>query len=192
MPIVPILDPGFETPPLASGSYAYVPSGSPWIFLSGAGLTTNGNAFTGGNPPAPQGNQVAFLQGASGSISQVVSFAAGTYTGTLSMSQRGNMVGNNQTIAFCIDGTPVNSFTPVGTDYKSYTTDPFDVTVSGTHTIAFIGLNGVGDNTAFLDQVSLKNTPPDPEVVLLQQILAAQQQSNILLAKLVNGLTAGN
>src|SRR5205085_8082033 len=63
-------DPGFENPSQGSGNSTYNPSGSAWTFLGGAGLAGNGSSFTAGNPPAPQGAQVAFLQSSGSSISQ--------------------------------------------------------------------------------------------------------------------------
>ncbi len=72
-------DPGFELPALATGAYQYNPNGSPWTFSGDAGVANNNSAFTTGNPSAPQGNQVAFLQ-ITGSASQSVTFAGGTYS----------------------------------------------------------------------------------------------------------------
>src|SRR5262249_57081705 len=72
----------FETPNIGTGSWGafqYNPSGTGWTFSGGAGEAGNGSGFTNGNPNAPDGTQVAFLQG-TGSMSQVVNFAAGSYT----------------------------------------------------------------------------------------------------------------
>ena len=74
VPLSTALDePNFSAPALAGGTIQYVPNGSAWTFVGGAGLTVNGSAFTSGNPGAPQGNQVAFLQGVA-SVSQSVTF----------------------------------------------------------------------------------------------------------------------
>ena len=66
-------DAGFERPSAgpagADGSYIYGPTGSAWTFAGDAGVTANGSGFTCGNPAAPEGAQVAFLQGGSGSRS---------------------------------------------------------------------------------------------------------------------------
>src|SRR5207302_765710 len=81
---VPTLgDAGFEASPVAAGQFTYSAPGSAWTFGgspgSGSGLSANGSAFTRGNPDAPQGSQVAFLQGR-GSFSQAVAgWAAGSY-----------------------------------------------------------------------------------------------------------------
>jgi len=65
---------GFETP--VTSTYQYNPSGGSWSFTAqsgstGSGICANGSAFNSGNPSAPQGGQVAFLQG-TGSISQIL------------------------------------------------------------------------------------------------------------------------
>ncbi|MBK6337738.1 MAG: fibronectin type III domain-containing protein [Betaproteobacteria bacterium] len=52
---------GFEAPPLAGG-FQYAPGGVAWVFSGNTGITGNGNAFTSGNPVAPEGVQVAFVQ----------------------------------------------------------------------------------------------------------------------------------
>ena len=70
------------------------------------------SAFTSGNPNAPQGSQVAFLQ-KTGTISQVVNFAAaGSYVISFSAAQRGNYGTSNETVEVLVDGTVVGTFTP--------------------------------------------------------------------------------
>ena len=56
-------DAGFEDVAIGTGSFAYGPTGSAWTFKSSSGLSGNNSAFTAGNPNAPQGQQVAILQG---------------------------------------------------------------------------------------------------------------------------------
>src|SRR5262249_56281001 len=80
---------GFESPDVGTGSFgafAYDPAGSAWTFDEGAGVAGNGSGFTDGNPDAPEGTQVAFLQGA-GSFSQAVNLAARTHQLTLQAAQ---------------------------------------------------------------------------------------------------------
>ncbi|MBL8797111.1 MAG: hypothetical protein JNM56_24635 [Planctomycetia bacterium] len=150
-------DAGFETPDVGTGSYgafAYNPTGSPWTYLNGAGVAGNGSGFTSGNPNAPAGTQVAFLQDEDSTISQAVAFAAGTYTISFLAAQRQNtQLAGDQVIAVLVDGAVVATITPTGTSYGLYTTATFDVT-AGVHTLAFVGQT-VGDSTAFIDQVSI-------------------------------------
>jgi hypothetical protein len=148
-------DPGFEKPSVGTGSsaYQYDPSGSPWTFDTGSGVAGNGSAFTSGNPNAPGGTQVAFLQGY-GSVRQSVTLAAGTYTLSFSAAQRANFQASSQTFAVEVDGTVVGTVTPTGTTYATYTAS-FTVT-AGAHTITFVGTDPDGkDNTAFIDQVQI-------------------------------------
>jgi hypothetical protein len=158
--VLPVLnDPGFETPAVGTGtfgSFQYQPSGSPWTFSTYAGVSGNDSGFTDGNPDAPDGAQVAFLQGPS-SVSQAVTLAAGTYSLSFSAAQRGNGNYSSQTIQVQVDGNVVGSYTPGSASYTAYTTASFTVT-AGSHTIAFVGLDPDGadkDNTAFIDQVFL-------------------------------------
>ena len=151
-------DPDFEAPSVGSGSYAdylYDPTGSPWTFSGGAGVAGNGSGFTSGNPDAPQGTQVAFLQSSTGSISQSLDFEVpGSYVVSFQAAQRGNyQVGGNQTIEVLLDGTVVGTITPSGTSYATYSTEPFAVT-AGDHTLTFEGTNS-GESTAFLDGIAV-------------------------------------
>ncbi len=143
-----LADGSFESPSVGSGSSAYVydPTGSPWAYTGGAGVSGNGSGFTSGNPNAPQGSQVAFVQ-TTGSVSQSVTFAAGTYTVSFSGAQRATYQACSQTVEVLIDGTAVATITPSGTSYATYTTGTYTVT-AGSHTLSFVGLN-----PTFLDAV---------------------------------------
>ena len=155
-------DPSFENPSKGTGgsAYQYDPTGSAWSFSGSAGLAGNGSGFTAGNPNAPQGSQVAFLQ-ETGTISQVVNFAAaGSYQISVSAAQRGNFGTSNEEVQVLVDGTVVGTITPASTSYATYTTASFNVT-AGSHTITFVGVDPTGkDYTAFLDQVSIDIVSP--------------------------------
>ena len=155
MIVVPPADRGFEQVSVGAGQYRYHPTGSPWAFADDAGIAANGSGFTAGNPPAPEGTQVAFLQ-KTGSFSQAVAgWAAGSYRLTFRAAQRGNNGTSRQDFRVLVDGVAVGTFTPAGTSYQVLTTAAFTVT-AGSHTIAFQGLNSVGgDNTALIDQISV-------------------------------------
>ena len=147
-------DSGFEAIGVGSGggSYVYNPSGSAWTFVGNAGISGNGSAFTNGDPNAPAGSQVAFLQ-TTGTISQSVTFAAaGSYQLSFQSIQR---VGNQQDFQVLVDGNVVGTFQPTGSSYQFFATSSFTAS-AGSHTITFKGLNTIGgDNTAFLDAVNL-------------------------------------
>ena len=85
-------DASFEQVALAAGGFAYDPTGSAWAFAGSAGVASNGSAFTGSNPSAPSGTQVAFVQN-QGSLSQTMTgFAAGSYHISFSAAQRAGFV----------------------------------------------------------------------------------------------------
>ena len=150
-PTATFADAGFEQVAVGAGQFRYRPAGSPWTFAGSAGISANGSGFTAGNPPAPEGAQVAFLQ-RTGSFSQsVAGWAAGSYVLTFDAAQRGNSGTSRQDFRVLVDGVAVGTFTPSGTSYQSFTTAAFTV-AAGAHTIAFQGLNSAGgDNTAFID-----------------------------------------
>ncbi len=152
------LDSGFEAPPLGSGAsaYEYNPTNSPWTFSGDAGVAGNASSFTLENPTAPQGEQVAFLQ-FNGSVSQSFTMAPGVYDVNLLAAQRA-IGSSQQTIQVFVDGQLVSSITPSGTSYASYTSGAFAIGIGGSHTLSFFGLDPLGgDNTAFIDQVSVQN-----------------------------------
>ncbi len=130
-------------------------------------MAGNSSGFTSGNPNAPQGSQVAFVQ-KTGRISQAVNFAAaGSYVISFSAAQRANFGTSKETVQVLVDGTVVDTFTPAGTGYATYTTAAFHVAAGG-HTISFVGVDPSGaDYTAFLDGVSIDSlsppAPSDPE-----------------------------
>src|SRR4051812_844212 len=74
-----VLDPGFEQVRVGDGKYQYRPTGSPWIFAGNSGITSNNSGFTWGNPPAPQGTQVAFLQKVGGFYQFINNWSPGFY-----------------------------------------------------------------------------------------------------------------
>ena len=158
-PTVPTVgDSGFESVAQGSG-YAYSPTGSAWTFSgtspSGSGLAGNNSAFTYANPPAPQGTQVAFLQ-EKGSITQsVAGWSAGSYAISFDAAQRATNNTSGEDFEVLIDGVVVGTFKPSTTSYQLYTTSVFTVS-AGSHVIQFLGLDSAGgDNTTFLDAVSV-------------------------------------
>ena len=148
-------DAGFEAASASGSGYVYNPTGSPWTFAGNAGVSANGSGFTWGNPNAPQGSQVAFLQ-MTGSFGQsVAAWAAGNYTIAFKAAQRGNYGTQAEDFQVQVDGVVVGTFKPTSTTYSTYATASFTVG-AGTHTVKFVGLDTAGgDNTAFIDAVSI-------------------------------------
>jgi hypothetical protein len=166
-PTVPSLVPnfGFETPRV--GTYQYDPSGASWTFTTqsganGSGIAANNSAFTSANPNAPQGVQVAFLQGIA-TISQAIQgFVTDmNYTVTFAAAQRNYQANGGQTWNVTINGTVVGSFAPPrsATSYTNYTAK-FTATAPS-QTLAFVGTDTHGgDNTVFLDNVQIAQVLP--------------------------------
>src|SRR5207253_592782 len=104
--------------------------------LTGAGYTalaTSTFTLTAGS------HAVAFLQG-SGSMSQAVTFAAGTYDVGFAAAQRGNIPAL-QTFQVLVDGKVVGTFNNLGgSGYTALATSTFTVT-AGSHVVAFRGTN---------------------------------------------------
>lgn len=111
---VTVPNPDFETPGLGVGHHQYNPTGGSWAFNGNGAIPTGsgicGNASAFGNPNAPQGVQVAFLQ-AHGTISQAISgLTPGTdYTLTFAAAQR---PGNAQTWDVKLDSAVIGSYKP--------------------------------------------------------------------------------
>jgi glucose/arabinose dehydrogenase len=156
-----LLDAGFESPTLSPGSYQYAPTGTPWSYAGSAGVAGNGSGFTSGNPNAPEGAQVGFLQGTGAFSQDLAGLPAGSYRISFQATQRANYLPSQEDLAVLVDGVVVGTFTPAGTSYAAYSTGPF-VLPAGSHTVTFQGLDSVGgDNTAFLDNVQLTAATPD-------------------------------
>jgi hypothetical protein len=170
-PVIPNFS--FELPGIGAGNYRYSPSGGSWTFggtsPSGSGLVANGSGFS--NPSAPLGLQAAFVQ-EHGRISQTLSgFIPGrTYTLTYAAAQRpGNGTVNigGESWNVTIDNTVIQSNSPGGTSFADYSAT--FVATATSHTLSFAGTDlAGGDNTVFLDNVSLTSPlqPLAPMVVL--------------------------
>ncbi|MEM7587431.1 MAG: hypothetical protein AAF560_28845, partial [Acidobacteriota bacterium] len=147
VPYSPLKQSGFEIPDQGTGpgAYAYLPSGSAWTFAGNTGLAGNGSEFTQENPPAPQGDQVLFVQGGSGSVvSQSFAVSAGRYRFSMRAAQRihaGNT--NDQTISVRVDGSEIDQIRPADGTYAAFATHSFVIGL-GFHTVELVGLNPQG------------------------------------------------
>jgi len=157
----------FETPTaLGPNGFTYGPGGAHWDFTGGGGIARNGSDFS--NPPAPDGTQVAFLQG-SGIIFDVFgTFEAGRlYQLTFYDAARPGFGGNTyqvtlggQTLTFGGNTTR----TSTSTSWSSITSDVFTVTFDGPQVLTFTGLNSTEDVTTFFDLIQFI---PEPSVLML-------------------------
>ncbi|NJM38741.1 MAG: hypothetical protein HC845_13215 [Akkermansiaceae bacterium] len=145
---------GFESPALAANSFQYLPAGATWTMAGEAGIARNGSAF--GNSNAPQGNQVLILQRL-GTADQTVQIqTAGCYTLKFKSAQR---PGNNQTFKVMIDGAIIDYVRPTGSSFTENVL-PDIFLPAGNRLLKFVGVNPLtGDNTAFVDDVTLVKNP---------------------------------
>lgn len=161
-----VQDDGFELPSV-SGGFVYGVTGSPWTFSaqsgnSGAGITGNGSGFTNANANAPEGVQVAFLQG-NGTFSQVLNnlIPGANYSLTFSAAQRAEVNVKGQTWQVKLDNKVIGTYAPgqSATAYTNYTTN-FAPTATS-QTLSFVGTNtNGGDNTIFIDNIRVPQLSP--------------------------------
>jgi hypothetical protein len=157
----------------------------------------NGGYFTSGNPNAPEGVQVAFVQGASSSFSQAIDFSTGTYSLTFQAAQRA--VDGGETFNVLVDGQVVGSFHPGGASYSTFTTNHFALS-AGSHTIEFLGAGGAGSKqTALIDNLRLNTIQTADHLLFTQQpsdTVAGQSVSPAVTVAIVdqfgNVLTSDN
>ncbi len=155
-------DPSFERPSLALGKSQPDPTGTAWAFTGTAGVASNGSSITSGNPNAPNGSQVAYLQG-TGYMIQTVNLVPNCgYSLSFYAAQCVNGQGGNQQIEVLLNGLPISApITPFSSNYHYYYTWNFTVT-SQSNTIEFEGLVS-GKHTALIDELSLVAT--DDQIV---------------------------
>lgn len=190
---------GFEAPNVGGGSGAYRYSDdlagqapvfsaaesaqTVWSFSGNSGISGNGSEFTSGNPAAPEGSQVAFLQNG-GSFSQTITgFAGGAYAFTFEAAQRGNYNPDGpQAFSVSLDGALLGDFTPVSAAYDTFSTGYVPVT-AGDHTLTFTGLTASGDHTAFVDNVGVAAPVPESSTTVSLGLLLALGMGGVVVAK---------
>lgn len=179
-------DAGFESPIIAT--FVYDAPNSEWDFSpkqgnSGSGLSRNGSAFN--NPAAPDGRQVAFVQG-TGSMAQTLTelIPGVTYDVTFSAAQRAGVINGGQTWKVVLDGATLGNFAPgaAATAFADYTVS-FTATAPS-QILGFIGTNANGgDNTVFIDRIRVVSRPVETTVTY------AGNRKVYLLWKPVSGAT---
>ncbi len=151
---LPLQDLGFES--TVVNGFAYGPTNI-WTYTNGSGLSGNSSGFTIGNPAAPEGVQVAFLQNSNSTISQQFTTAAdASMSFTFAAAQRaarcvGGCAGT-QNFNVLLDNIVIGNFMPTSINYLDYATTAVNV-LTGTHTLSFVSLQAVGDETAFIDNI---------------------------------------
>ena len=157
--ILDAINAGFAVPSVGAGlAYGPIPA-SGWTFTAqsptaGSGIAGNGSSLTAGNSAAPEGTQVAFLQGTGRIAQNVPGWQTGTeYVVAFSAARRANGAGLED-FQVLLDGTPLTfqgatTITPSSTSYASQVSDAVNVAASGNHVLSFVGIDSAGqDDTA--------------------------------------------
>ncbi|TLS53693.1 hypothetical protein FE782_05325 [Paenibacillus antri] len=148
----------FESPPVTASTGVQVGGAADgWTFNSRSGLVKNGSVF--GEAPAPSGIQAAYLNtnNGQGEFSQSVFLPGGTYAISFQAAKRS--FGGAQSFDVYLDETLIGSYAPASTAYASFATDAFAVE-TGHHTIRFAATTTTGDNTAFIDAITIGEPAP--------------------------------
>jgi len=151
---------GFESPAVtAANGLQYGAANASWTFspengTSGSGLQKNGSAF--GATAAPEGTQMAFVQNGGAMSQSLADLSAGKYAVRFKAARRGWSGSGQQSLAVYLDDTQLGIFSPGSTQFESFMSNAVSLT-AGTHSIRFVGQNTNGDNTAFVDVVTLVN-----------------------------------
>lgn len=142
---------GFEAPATGTG-YVYRPTASPAAFAGNSGVAGNGSIW---GFDAPEGAQVAFLQGgeAPAAISlRVTGLTPGTaYKVSYRISARPNFWGVAVSLSF--DGAPIGTFNPQTYSFVAATSDAFTATATS-GTLVFTAA-GTPHNNSGLDHVTI-------------------------------------
>lgn len=116
-----IPDGNFESPQWASlsGNFDYDVAQLGWTFSGQSGVSGNGSGFTSGNPNAPIGSQVAFVQSA-GTVSRELTglIPGSTYELQFYAAQRENYGSQTQQLAITLGGQSLGTVVPSGTNYQ--------------------------------------------------------------------------
>ncbi len=147
---------GFESPALpVSPGFAYAPTGGPWTFGGGSGLSRNGSGFTASNPAAPEGNQVMFLQGGSSASTTMTVQRAGYYRFKFKAALRGAnpTQPTAKNIRITVGSTPVGEFSLTSTNYTEKISLAIFLNV-GAQTVTITGVDPLaGDHTGLVDDL---------------------------------------
>jgi hypothetical protein len=140
-------------------------AGFGWTLAGGGtGLTGAGTQFF---PPSnfTGFTQALFLQGAGSSASQTLSgFSAGTYVLSFQLGSRfpqNVCCDGNQTVQALVDGSVVGTWALTNSTPFALTTVAFSIASGAVHTLQFRGI-AIGDHTAFLSDVAINSSVPEP------------------------------
>lgn len=149
--------------------FNYQPTGANigWTFEAGTGVV---NPRTS-NVSAAEGSQYAFLQMASGKISQTFNVAQNSVADLSFFYGLRPYYAAGQQLQVYLDNQLVNTFTAANTAPLTWTSASFSLgtLAAGSHTLAFAGTGNQGlDTTMFLDKVAVNvSAVPEPTSALM-------------------------
>jgi hypothetical protein len=163
-PAPTVADASFEQPS-QNGGYTYNPTVSGATFAGNSGVTSQGGAWE--FVAAPDGTQMAFLQGSASATSAIqlaaTGLAAGSaYTLSFQLARRTSFSPNPVEVR--VGGALLGTFTPASTAFTAFATPAFQA-AGATTTIEFRASSGDPYLVAGLDKVALAaagGTPPPP------------------------------
>lgn len=174
----PYLGPyGWTSPGLTSpvpGAHDYIvypyPTLDGWTFNDAAIINAQAGSDTfGPTPPTGFGGyQFAAVQNL-GTLSQYFVSPGGELTLSWLTGGRPNLYGTNggdETYAVEVDGATVGTFSTVSGQAFTLETLPFMDVSPGLHDLTFQGLNTIGDETSFFDNVSLVTGVTGPVITI--------------------------
>lgn len=151
----------FESPIITHPSgIVQNPSGSVWSFTGQAGLTKNGTSYTSGNPNAPSGSQVLYLEN-SGYVETSFYFPySGYYRFKFKAAWRQNAALKTKYIRIKVGTEEVGEIEIKSQLYDQYYTLPIQLT-SGWKTIRIEGdnPNNPGSYMGFVDDFRIEQLP---------------------------------
>ena len=147
-------DAGFEQPPVGGGAFRVRAGWLPLGLLPWRGDLGQRQRLHGWQPAGTRGDPGRVPPGDRLVQPEIAGWAGGSYVITFEPPSAA-ITKSDQNFQVLVDGSVVDTFTPSGTSYQSYTTARFTV-AAGAHTITFQGLDSAGgDNTVFIDSVTL-------------------------------------
>jgi len=171
-----VVNNSFESPayqPVFSGWSYLTGSFGSWTYGGNSGVANENTPWFAGTPP--DGNQAAFCQQTSCSISQTISgFTVGD-SYTVSFYEAGRPGYSAELIEVMLGGVDLGTFTPGSLSFNEVTTGPMDAN-NTTMTLQFLGAPEPGDYDTALDLVTIQSVSSVPEpssvILLLTALLA--------------------
>jgi hypothetical protein len=169
---IDVLNNSFESPAYGNGGYQYLGGlVDSWTYGGGSGVANENSPWFAGTPP--DGNQAAFCQQTSCSISQTISgFTVGD-SYTVSFYEAGRPGYSAEPIEVMLGGVDLGTFTPGSLSFNEVTTGPMDAN-NTTMTLEFLGGNSSGNDwDTALDLVTIQSVSSVPEPSSVTLLLTA-------------------